>query len=54
MALKDIDSDYYYWYKNAYENMTDYQTTTSKYFGTGKSNTEAMIAKWDAGSNRRI
>ena len=51
MALSDIDANTHYWYYNAYGNMSDYATTTSGDFGTGKANTEAMIAKWNNGSN---
>ena len=45
MALSDIDANTHYWYYNA-NNMSDYASTTSGDFGTGKANTEAMIAKW--------
>ena len=51
MALTDIDGKQngtYYWYNAAYGNMSDYATATSGDFGTGKANTNAMIAKWDA------
>ena len=51
MALSDIDANTHYWYYNAYGNMSDYATATSGDFGTGKTNTEAMIAKWNNGSN---
>ena len=51
MALSDIDANTHYWYYSAFENMRDYATTTSRDFGTGKANTEAMIAKWNNGSN---
>lgn len=60
MGLDDIkdnsNNDTLYWYYSAYNQttytgyMSDYSTTTSKAFGTGKTNTTAMIAKWDAGS----
>ncbi|MFR8103660.1 MAG: type II secretion system protein [Clostridia bacterium] len=52
MALTDIDGKrngtLYDWYNAAYGNMSDYATATSGDFGTGKANTNAMIAKWDA------
>ena len=52
MALTDIDGKqngtFYSWYNAAYGNMSDYATATSGDFGTGKANTNAMIAKWDA------
>ena len=51
MALSDIDANEHYWYYNAYGNMSDYATTTSGDFGTGKANTETMIVKWNNGSN---
>ena len=45
MALSDIDANTHYWYYNA-NNMSDYASTTSGDFGTGKANTETMIGKW--------
>ena len=52
MALSDIDANTHYWYYSAYGNMmNDYDTTTSEDFGTGKANTEAMITKWNNGSD---
>ena len=53
MALTDIDGSQngtrYCWYNAAYSTeMTDWETTTSGDFGTGRANTETMIAKWDA------
>ena len=52
MALTDIDGKRngtrYYWYSAAWGNMSDYASATSGDFGTGKANTNAMIAKWDA------
>ena len=47
MALDDVDSNYHYWYNNAYGNMNDYASTTSESFGSGKQNTKNMIAKWN-------
>ena len=47
MALSDIDANTHYWYYNAYGNMSDYDTTTSGDFGTGRANTETMISKWN-------
>lgn len=51
MALKDVGGKqngvYYHWYNAAYRHkMPDYASVTSEKFGTGKSNTETMIAKW--------
>ena len=49
MALEDFNTGTYYcWYYAAYGNMDDYATATSLDFGTGKANTEAMIAKWNS------
>ena len=51
MALEDFNTGTYYcWYDAAYGNMDDYATATSLDFGTGKANTEAMIAKWNSSS----
>ena len=50
MALSDVTTENYetfYWYKNAYENMSDYSTATSGDFGKGKDNTKKMIDKWN-------
>ena len=50
MALSSIISgthSTFYWYYNAYGNMNDYSRTTSTEFGTGKSNTEVMLTKWN-------
>ena len=49
MALEDFNTGTSYcWYDDAYGNMDDYATATSLDFGTGKANTEAMIAKWNS------
>ena len=49
MALEDFNTGTHYcWYYAAYGNMDDYATATSLDFGTGKANTEAMIAKWNS------
>ena len=49
MALEDFNTGTRYcWYDAAYGNMDDYATATSLDFGTGKANTEAMIAKWNS------
>lgn len=49
MALSDIDSNTYTWYKNAYSSgISDYNTITSESFGSGKTNTATMIAKWNS------
>ena len=51
MALKDfktVDYKIFYWYNSANTNkISDYSTKTSTDFGTGKANTEAMIAAWN-------
>ncbi len=53
MALTDIDGKtegtYYDWYHAAYDKkISDWSTITSTKFGTGKTNTATMIAKWNA------
>ena len=52
MALEDFSTESYstfYWYYNAFSNkISDYSTITSTEFGTGKSNTSAMITAWKA------
>ena len=49
MALSDIDTNTYTWYTNAYSNgISDYNTITSESFGSGKTNTATMIAKWNS------
>ena len=49
MALTDIAGTTYDWYNAAYSTgMSDYATTTSGDFGSGKSNTTTMISKWNA------
>ena len=54
MALEDVNDGngpYYTWYDAAYDDggqMDDYATATSKDFGSGKTNTATMIAKWNA------
>ena len=52
MALDDIDGSQngtrYCWYDAAYGKMNDYQTATSTSFGSGKQNTQNMIAKWNS------
>lgn len=47
MALSDIDANTHYWYYNANGEMNDYATMTSGDFGSGRTNTEKMIAKWN-------
>ncbi len=48
MALTDIDGTYD-WYNAAYSTkISDWSTITSEEFGTGKTNTATMIAKWNA------
>ncbi len=53
MSLEDFGGKVqsYYWYYSADGNMSDYSTATSTAFGTGKTNTESMVAKWEAGAN---
>ena len=53
MALTDIDGKtngtYYDWYHAASDKgISDWSTITSEEFGTGKTNTATMIAKWNA------
>ena len=49
MALSDIDSNTYTWYTSAYSRgISDYNTITSERFGSGKTNTATMIAKWSS------
>ena len=49
MALEDIDSNIYTWYENAASSgISDYNTITSESFGSGKTNTATMIAKWNS------
>ena len=49
MALEDIDADTHTWYKNAASSgISDYNTITSESFGSGKTNTATMIAKWNS------
>ena len=43
LSLADYDANGHYWYKNAYNKMSDYSTFTSKDFEKGKENTEKMI-----------
>ena len=50
MALEDIKQDsktLFYWYNSAGK-MSDYSSTTSQSFGTGKANTANMVAKWNS------
>lgn len=51
MALENIDGNEYTWYASAYNNgnglMTDYDSTTSPNFDTGRTNTITMINKWN-------
>ena len=48
MALSNISSSIYRWYYAAASNgISDWSTVTSQDFGTGKTNTETMISKWD-------
>ncbi len=53
MSLEDFGGkgQSYYWYYSAFKNMSDYSTATSTKFGTGKTNTENMVAKWTAGES---
>ena len=52
MALTDIDGKQdgtsYCWYADAYGKMNDYGTATTTEFGSGKTNTANMIAKWNS------
>ena len=55
MALSNItqstdstkDDNYFTWYDSAFGKISDYSTVTSKNFGTGKTNTETMLKKWN-------
>lgn len=46
MSLSNL-SGAYVWYNAAQGNMSDYATTTSQKFGTGRQNTLNMIEKWN-------
>ena len=49
MALSDIDKNICTWYTNAYSSgISDYNIVTLESFGSGKTNTETMIAKWNS------
>ena len=49
MALEDVNpGTRYCWYDAASGQMSDYASTTSQDFGTGRKNTETMIAKWNS------
>ena len=49
MSLKDINGGQYEWYHAAlYNGISDYLTLISTNFGTGKTNTDTMIEKWNA------
>jgi hypothetical protein len=51
MALTNFTADSkgtFDWYKAAYGKMSDYRSTTSTAFGTGKQNTATMISKWNS------
>ena len=51
MALDDVDSNIYCWYEAAWDyGMSDYASTTSTLFGSGKQNTKNMISKWNSSS----
>ena len=51
MSLEDFNTGTNYcWYDGAYGAISDYSTVTSLNFGTGKSNTAKMIAKWNSGA----
>ena len=43
ISLADYDSNYHFWYKNAYNKMSDCSTFTSGDFEKGQENTEKMI-----------
>ena len=50
MDLSDFNGGHEYaWYTSAYGNMSDYDSTTSSIFGSGKTNTETMINIWNVG-----
>ena len=43
ISLANYDGNDHYWYKNAYDKMSDYSTFTSEKFEKGQENTEKMI-----------
>ena len=45
MSLSDFDNSQHYWYKNAYDKMSDYSTYTSTAFGKGRDNTKKMVER---------
>ena len=45
MSLSDFDNSQHYWYKNAYDKMSDYSTYTSTAFGKGRENTQKMVER---------
>lgn len=48
MALEDFNVDETYcWYDDAYGNMHKFTTGLSTDFGTGRTNTESMVEKWN-------
>ena len=48
MALEDLDSNGHYWYYNADDyGMSDYSSTTSESFGSGKQNTKNMLEEYE-------
>ncbi len=48
MALKDVDESTHYWYKSAYNKLTESEGTSHYNLGLGKENTKKMIDKWNA------
>lgn len=47
MSLNDINTNYYYWYKNAYNKMSNYSSSTSIDFGKGQQNTLTIMNVWE-------
>ena len=51
MALEDFDTDWYYWYEDAYGKANTAESETVIELGQGKQNTIDMIANWNKGEN---
>ena len=51
MALEDFDTDWYYWYEDAYGKANTSESETVIELGQGKQNTIDMIANWNKGEN---
>ena len=51
MALEDFDTEWYYWYEDAYGKANTSESETVIELGQGKQNTIDMIATWNKGEN---